>query len=367
MKKVKAQSDIVATILVILISIIAVIIFYNVVLVVIKSSAAQINLGKLRTHLDVRDVNLWVTGGASITVTRSSMLGKLDSLRIVFYGQNGAIHSIAVNDTTSIPKILETKTISLSIDEIPVNNSQIDRISIYPVVDDQIGLEFKEPESLIKRDDSGKRILDTIPETISWWRFDGNSRDSIDNNHASLEGDSVITESGELFLDGIDDYADVGLKENLDIKGDDWTVSIWVKPANLDTVPYVVAKSDFSGDTDGRYGLFLFADRFAAMIDDGDKKTALGTIEINPEEWVYLTAVYKRGANLATYVNGEFDASVEISNNIYEPVNHPFQIGHIPNYQTYFEGLIDNVMIYRKALSEGQIRAIYYNQEKMSA
>lgn len=99
-------------------------------------------------------------------------------------------------------------------------------------------------------------------------------------------------------------------------------------------------------------------------MDDGDEKSALGTVEIAIGEWVYLTAVYKRGTELTTYVNGKFDASIEISNNAYESIGHPFQIGNIPNSQTYFEGLIDDVMIYQKALSEDQIKAIYYNQNK---
>ncbi len=58
MKKVKAQSNILGTILLILISIIAMIIIYNVVLALIKNSALQINARPLRTHLDIRDVNL---------------------------------------------------------------------------------------------------------------------------------------------------------------------------------------------------------------------------------------------------------------------------------------------------------------------
>lgn len=269
MKKRRAQSSIIATVLIILISIIAMIIVYNVVLVLIKNSAFQINIGKLRTHLDVRDVNLWVTGGANINVKRNSMLGGLDSLKIVFYEENGASHTTIIDEMARLPGILETRTIKLGMNEIPINNSQIDRISIYPIKEESLGLEFKEPESLIKRDSSGKRILDTIPETISWWRFDGDSRDSVGSNHGSLEGGSAIIESGELFLDGDGDYVSMGYPESLDIKDHNWTISVWANPASLDSIQYIVAKSDFSGDTDGRYALFLFANRFAAMMDDG--------------------------------------------------------------------------------------------------
>lgn len=365
MKKVKAQSGVLSTILIILISIIAMIIVYNVVLALIKNSAAQINTGKLRTQLDIRDVNLWVTGGATIEVKRNSILRGLDSLRIVFYEKSGASHTVVIDEMARLPKILETRTIVLSMNEIPINNSQIDRISIYPINKGSLGLEFKEPESSIKRDVSGRRILDTIPETISWWRFDGNSRDGVGSNHGSLEAGSAITEEGYLLLDGDGDYVNMSSPESLDIKGYDWTVSVWANPTSLDSIQYIVAKSDFSGDANGRYALFLFANRFGAMIDDGDEKSALGAIEINPGQWVYLTAVYKRGGNLTTYVNGESDGSIAISNNAYEPISHPFQIGNIPNSQTYFEGSIDDVMIYQKVLSADQIKAIYNNQRKV--
>jgi hypothetical protein len=306
-----------------------------------------------------------VTGGANINVKRNSMLGGLDSLKIVFYEENGASHTVVIDEMARLPKILETRTIALSMNEIPINNSQIDHISIYPVNEGSLGLEFKERKSSIKRDPSGKRILDTIPETISWWRFDGNSKDSVGNNHGSLEGGSAVTERGELFLDGDGDYVSMGYPQSLDIKDHNWTISVWANPASLDSIQYIVAKSDFSGDTDGRYALFLFANRFAAMMDDGDEKSALGTVEITLGEWVYLTAVYERGEELKTYVNGKFDASIEISSNTYEPAGHPFQIGNIPNSQTYFDGSIDDVMIYQKALSEGQIKAIYNNQRKV--
>lgn len=364
MKKVRAQASILSTVLIILISIIAMIIVYNVVLALIKNSAFQINTDKLRTQLDVKDVNLWVTGGASITVKRNSMLGGLDSLKIVFYEENGASHTAVIDEIARLPKILETKRITLAMDEIPINNSQIDRISIYPIKEGSLGLEFKEPKSSIKRDVSRKRILDAIPETISWWRFDGNARDSIGDNHGTLEGGSAITQYGELLLEADGDYVNMGIEESLDIKGDDWTISIWAKLASVDSTQYLIAKSDFSGDTDGRYGLFLFANRFAAMIDDGDKKTALGSIGINSGEWVYLTAVYERGVNLTTYVNNQLDGSTEISSNVYEPVNYPLQVGYIANYPNYYQGSIDDVMIYKKALSEDQIRAIYNNQKK---
>ena len=153
MKKRKAQSNIISTVLLILIVLVAFIIVYNVILFLIKNFTSQINTNHLTTRLEIKDVDLWVSGGARITVKRSSWVGKLDSLRIVLYDQNSGSHVIAVDDEARIPKILETKRIVFAMDEIPVNNSQIDRISVYPVVDNNIGLEFKgktKPKHLVQ-------------------------------------------------------------------------------------------------------------------------------------------------------------------------------------------------------------------------
>ena len=100
------------------------------------------------------------------------------------------------------------------------------------------------------------------------------------------------------------------------------------------------------------------------MIDDGIEKTVIGNIDINPGQWVHLTAVYNKGENLSIYVNGDFDAAIPITDNTYQPTNLPFQIGYIPNALIYFEGLIDDAIVFQKALSEDEIKGIYNNQRK---
>ncbi len=369
MKKRKAASNIITTILLILLAIIALIILYNILLPILQSSAKQINAKKFSVQLDIRDVKLWVTGGASIKVRRNPIIARLDSIKIIFHEANGASYILNLDNITRIPSPIETKTINLNMDEVPINNSQIDRISIYPVIDGQIGLEFKEPESSINRDSDRKRILDAPPETVSWWTFNSNAgatiTDRAGDNHGSLIDDAHINQDGELVLDCNGDYANAGLQESLDIKGYDWTVSVWVNPTDLSSIQYIIGKSDFSGSTNGRYVLLLFGNKFAAMIDDGIETTVIGNIDINPDQWVYLTAVYNRGEDLSIYVNGEFDEAIPITGNTYQPTNLPFQLGYIPNALIYFQGLVDDAIVFQKALSTDEIKGIYNNQKKI--
>ena len=86
--------------------------------------------------------------------------------------------------------------------------------------------------------------------------------------------------------------------------------------------------------------------------------------DIDLNQWVYLTAVYKKADGLRTYVNGNFDREVPISSASYAIIeNVPLQIGCV-NQAQCFQGLIDDVVIFEKALSESEIRAIYSNQKK---
>ena len=203
------------------------------------------------------------------------------------------------------------------------------------------------------------------PRTISWWDFNSNTQatDRVGDNHGKLIGDAHISENDELVLDGDGDYVDAGFQESLDINGFYWTISIWVRPADLNSIQYLIGKSDFSGSSDGRYVMLLFANRFAAMIDDGVERIAVGNIEIDPDQWVHLTAVYNREEDLSIYVNGDLDAALSLDNDIYKATNLPFSIGYIPNAFVYFNGSIDDAIVFQKALTEDEIIAIYSNQK----
>ena len=77
-----------------------------------------------------------------------------------------------------------------------------------------------------------------------------------------------------------------------------------------------------------------------------------------------MTAVYKKADGLRTYVNGNFDREVPISSVSYDILeNVPLQIGCL-NQAQCFQGLIDDVVIFEKALSVSEIQAIYNNQKK---
>ncbi len=360
----RALSQTIATVLMILQIIVAITILSGVVFKLVNNSADEFTFEGRISQFEIKDVNLWITGGGSIRVKSNSKAEEMDSVKIIFYDKNRDAYDIVISDPDRVPKLHETKTIVLTIDEIPINNSEIERISIFPTDGRNYGLEFKEPESFIQRDSSDNRILDAPPEAISWWRFDKTTKDHIGNNHGTLQDDAILTEDGELLLDGDEDWLDVGHHDNLDIKDNDWTISVWIKPEKFAFNQYIISKSNIAIFANGQYAIFLNEDKFRAFLFDTFPKNSNGQENLQIDQWVYLTAVYKKADGLRTYVNGNFDREVPISSTSYAVLeNSPFQIGCI-NQTQCFQGLIDDVVIFRKALSESEIQAIYNNQRK---
>jgi Tol biopolymer transport system component len=70
--------------------------------------------------------------------------------------------------------------------------------------------------------------------------------------------------------------------------------------------------------------------------------------------WTFLAATYN-GTSMILYVNGVQVASVAVSGNLATSTN-PLQIGGDSFYGQYFQGLISNVRIYNKALSQSAIQ-----------
>ncbi len=364
MKEKRAVSKTLATVLIILQIVVAITVIGTFVYKIVDNFAEEMSFEKRISQYEIKDVNLWLTGGATIKIRNNAKAEEMDSIQIIFYDKNRDSHDVIISDPERIPKVRETQMLVLTVDEIPINNSEIERISIFPTDGTQYGLESKEPESMVQRDSSGNRILDAPPEAVSWWRFDKTPRDHLGYNHGTLMDDATLTKNGELYLDGDGDYVNVGHHENLDIKSNDWTISVWVKPDRLVPQQFIVSKMNPTNLANGQYAVLLYDNTFRAFLFDTFAKNTNGQEWIKPDEWIYLTAVYQKSDSMRTYVNGVFDREIPIGSTSYFVIeDSPLQIGCLDESEC-FEGFIDDVIIFEKALTQSEIQTIYNNQRK---
>jgi len=204
-------------------------------------------------------------------------------------------------------------------------------------------------------------------EPISYWNFDEGSGttayDSVGTNHGTVYDANWITGrvGSALSFDGDADYVDVGDKTSLDFgTSTDFTISLWFKMSTAETDMIVNKRA--KGYEPG-YDLYMHGGKIHARISDSSSVISAVTGETyNDDSWYHLAAIYDRDDRIKMYIDGDFvSESASISGIDDVNNNEPFMIGRRadPVSHLYFDGLIDEVMIFNRALSEKDIELLY--------
>ena len=216
-----------------------------------------------------------------------------------------------------------------------------------------------------------------LPEgVIAYWKLDGNAIDELGTSNGTIhnDGDSLWTTGAEGqaidFSKGVDS-AYIGVDDN-DIVDFDSTESFTISALiNIETVNQ---SSDinivFKGATgvtanggEGKWYTFAIKDnelRFA--VDDSTDKTQLGVnvASLLPtDEWAHVVAVRDLAKDsLFLYINGlEIGQKLDATErNIASSL--PLIIGNNQNQNHQFDGMIDELMMYDKALTAEEIANI---------
>lgn len=158
-----------------------------------------------------------------------------------------------------------------------------------------------------------------------------------------------------LNFDGVNDYVDAGNNASLNITGN-MTISAWIKiPSAPATYPGIVTKRESDGTVG--YVLALNANNailFLLKIEGVSKIATSQTFSLNT--WHHVVGVYNN-ITMVTYVDGtagnpsNVNGSISISSNA-------LKIG-VSHLGAYFNGTIDEVRIYNRALSASEVQQLY--------
>ena len=162
-----------------------------------------------------------------------------------------------------------------------------------------------------------------------------------------------------LAFDGTDDFIDCGNDESLNIT-DAITIEAWVKyTEQKDWGGLIVGRRVKSGDHLG-YGYSITqrnAGAIIAEVSDGITAAQVTVNDINNDVWYHIVMT-SNGSNLKIYKNGEFKNSVDYS--FTAQSGGTTYIGE--KWGTYyFNGAIDEVRIYNRALSADEIMQTQIN------
>jgi len=210
------------------------------------------------------------------------------------------------------------------------------------------------------------RVIDGNQPVKGSWHFDEGSGTiaydkSGNNNNGNLYGPTWVDgKFGKaLSFNGVNDYVDCGNNASLNPYGNK-TISLW---ANVKTFGswrrFIVAPATFEnrylialGGANNRIGVSFYKDEVEYRRETGDFPIALNT-------WNHIVAVFE-GTTPKLYVNGS-----EVSL-LYDPGGFLYYgttlwIGKRQDGSFPFNGLIDEVLIFNRALTAAEISDLYNN------
>jgi hypothetical protein len=170
-----------------------------------------------------------------------------------------------------------------------------------------------------------------------------------------------------MYFDGVNDYIDCGNNSSLSMGLGDQTIAMWVKFASISASGNKTLIMNGGGDLNpGNPGIWMY--KMSTLSDvrfnfsDGTAGRVSKVIAyINDTKWHHLIVIIDRDKGVTAYVDG---MSFGITSNITgqkSSVKNIFstRIGGYSATQHPFNGSIDDVRIYNRALSEEEITLLY--------
>jgi hypothetical protein len=192
---------------------------------------------------------------------------------------------------------------------------------------------------------------------VAYYALDNDANDASGNGlDGALMGDPNFVEGiagMAMDLDGVDDYIDCGNDPVIDAISE-ISVSAWLNIRSINTAwQAAVAKgenawrlSNVNMDPRFHFGVTWWNQPEVYSVD--------GVTEVGFDEWHHVTGTYD-GADVKIYLDGALDASAPTTVPIGISTTNLF-IGLNPESDgTFWDGLIDEVMIYQRALSEEEV------------
>jgi len=212
---------------------------------------------------------------------------------------------------------------------------------------------------------------------VGWWAGDGNANDITGNGRNGIPH-GVAFPPGEVKqafgLDGTDDFVEIPTKPEL--TPTPITVDAWIYVTGNTFYPSIIGKGNV-GTSAESFALYLHTNGTT----DGDGKasflvntlglpltrtTAGGPagMPIAPGGWHFLAGTYD-GTNVKVYVDGApAGAAATVPSSTIHKTLDPLLIGKAerstsPYPTSYFQGKIDEVELFNRALGASELKAIY--------
>ncbi|MEA3248076.1 MAG: LamG domain-containing protein, partial [Nanoarchaeota archaeon] len=370
----KGISTIVATVLIILITVAGVAIVWISVIPTVKN---DLESEELESKVTILTSGGWTVydaekGIATVQVERGDDDLEMKGIKILFSINGSSFGSLVI-----APDSMETKVYFFNLSDY----GEPDSVSVAPIF--VIGNSEKEGPVTSKGEVFSGKIYEVtgvvyeleedyiyeVPMAglVGWWKFDGNALDSSGDNNGVVHGATLTTgKINQAYnFDGNNDYIDLG---TFDIIGGEMTITAWFKADDFDVGDArIISKATSTNEQSHDWMLSTWSGklRFRVKTDGTTSTMAASSGDLQEGVWIYAVAVYD-GSNMILYKNGQQVGSTSKTGIISERDWVSVWVGNNPPSSTSrpFDGIIDEVRIYNRALTQEEVTAIYEFQKE---
>jgi hypothetical protein len=221
---------------------------------------------------------------------------------------------------------------------------------------------------------AGDGWADLSAGLVAQYDFSGNADDVSGNGHngsvhgAILTADRFGNPGSAYSFDGFDDYIEIANTGGAFNLTSAWTIAAWCEP--LTSVPSstsgpVIWKTAVNGRNFDTFGLaWQSGDRWILKLERASDDEDIGVFSsvFATGRWYHLAGTYD-GRYLSLYIDGVLNAILDAGSVVAYTGPAPLMIGSTLNTdhgdRGVFEGFIDDVRIYNRALSAADIGELY--------
>jgi hypothetical protein len=196
---------------------------------------------------------------------------------------------------------------------------------------------------------------------VGHWKFDdgsgGTAIDSAGTNNGTLNGNPTWTAGlfdGALSFDGTGDY--VSVAPIVPLIGNTVTAQAWIRLSEYAGMWSPILTQNIVNN--GYYLYVPFGKPSFYIVEGPYSVEAISPEVINADQWYYVAGT-NDASNLKLYIDGQLKDSA--SSTGFLGVNNIAKIGGGPGSSLYFTGIIDDVRIYDRVLTAGEIEWLYKN------
>lgn len=330
----KGISSVVTTVLIILVSIIAVIIMWQVIKNLIKTDEFE-NPVIVDLIIDKAEIIDGLKAKVDLSMGTTE---KIDGAAIVL-GNSGESQTYISQESISA---LEARSFT-----IPLNISEINKISVFPIMIKNNQIEF------LSLADFKTEIGARNENLYAFYKFEENANDETGSYPGILSGGIICSFPGKngksCGFDGSDDQINIsGIPIN------QFTISFWIKYNPLSSVYNAVMSKETTGISGFRIAMNGNTKKISFWTtESGGNLASISTSALNSNEWYHIAVSYD-GSKGKIYLNG---TKKEEKTGNYIPSADKLYVGRINGY-TRWNGNIDELRFYNRVLTDEEIRLL---------